>query len=49
MEKNGDLSIKSLHEIVKPEQFVLDSEHLTTILIAVPNNLLDDFHKIMKH
>lgn len=43
--KNGNLSIKSLHEIVKPEQFVLDSEHLTTILIAVPNNLLDDFHK----
>ncbi|CAX44017.1 V-ATPase C subunit, putative [Candida dubliniensis CD36] len=43
--KNGDLSIKSLHEIVKPEQFVLDSEHLTTILIAVPNNLLDDFYK----
>lgn len=41
--KNGDLSIKSLHEIVKPEQFVLDLEHLTTILIAVPNNLIDDF------
>ncbi|KAG7663155.1 VMA5 [[Candida] subhashii] len=41
--KNGDLSIKSLHEIVKPEQFVLDSEHLTTILIAVPNNLVNDF------
>ncbi|KAK6884888.1 V-type proton ATPase subunit C [Candida tropicalis] len=43
--KNGDLSIKSLHEIVKPEQFVLDSEHLTTILIAVPNNLVADFYK----
>lgn len=41
--KNGDLSIKSLHEIVKPEQFVLDSEHLTTILIAVPNSLVGDF------
>ncbi|EGW32908.1 vacuolar ATP synthase subunit C (V-ATPase C subunit) [Spathaspora passalidarum NRRL Y-27907] len=41
--KNGDLSIKSLHEIVKPEQFVLNSEHLTTILIAVPNNLVSDF------
>lgn len=41
--KNGDLSIKSLHEIVKPEQFVLDSEHLTTVLIAVPKNLIGDF------
>ncbi|ODV69208.1 ATPase, V1 complex, subunit C [Hyphopichia burtonii NRRL Y-1933] len=41
--KNGDLSIKSLHEIVKPEHFVLDSEHLTTILIAVPKNLIGDF------
>ncbi|KAI3406126.2 UGA2 [Candida oxycetoniae] len=41
--RNGDLSIKSLHEIVKPEQFVLDSENLVTILIAVPNNLVSDF------
>ncbi|KAK6465596.1 vacuolar ATP synthase subunit C (V-ATPase C subunit) [Scheffersomyces coipomensis] len=42
--KNGDLSIKSLHEIVKPDQFVLNSEHLTTILIAVPKNLVDDWN-----
>lgn len=41
--KNGDLSIKSLHELVKPEHFVLDSEHLTTILIAVPKSLKKDF------
>ncbi|WLF79715.1 Vacuolar ATP synthase subunit C [Lodderomyces elongisporus] len=41
--RNGDLSIKSLHEIVKPEQFVLDSENLVTILIAVPNNLVSEF------
>ncbi|CAK7896604.1 V-type proton ATPase subunit C [[Candida] anglica] len=41
--KNGDLSIKSLHDIVKPEQFVLDSDHLTTVLIAVPKNLISDF------
>lgn len=41
--KNGDLSIKSLHEIVRPEQFVLDSEHLATVLIAVPKNLKSDF------
>lgn len=43
--KNGDLSIKSLHEIVRPEQFVLDSDHLTTVLIAVPKSLVGDFHK----
>lgn len=43
--KNGDLSIKSLHEIVRPEHFVLDSDHLTTVLIAVPKNLVSDFHK----
>lgn len=43
--KNGDLSIKSLHEIVRPEHFVLDSDHLTTVLIAVPKTLVSDFHK----
>ncbi|KAM9888171.1 hypothetical protein OXX79_013097, partial [Metschnikowia pulcherrima] len=43
--KNGDLSIKSLHEIVRPEQFVLDSDHLTTVLIAVPKSLVGDFQK----
>jgi V-type H+-transporting ATPase subunit C len=41
--KNGDLSIRSLHDIVKPEQFVLNSEHLTTILVAVPNSMIKDF------
>ncbi|CAH6722670.1 V-type proton ATPase subunit C [[Candida] jaroonii] len=43
--RNGDLSIKSLHDIVKPEDFILDSENLTTILIAVPKNMNDDFKK----
>lgn len=43
--KNGDLSVKSLHEIVRPEHFVLGSEHLTTVLVAVPNALVDDFRK----
>lgn len=43
--KNGDLSIKSLHEIVRPEHFVLDSEHLTTVLVAVPSGLVGDFQK----
>lgn len=44
--KNGDLSIKSLHEIVRPDHFVLDSEHLTTVLIAVPKSLVSDFEKL---
>lgn len=43
--KNGDLSIKSLHEIVRPDHFVLDSDHLTTVLIAVPKALVSDFEK----
>lgn len=43
--KNGDLSIKSLHDIVKPDDFVLNSEHLTSILVAVPKNLNDEFKK----
>ncbi|SGZ54420.1 CIC11C00000003706 [Sungouiella intermedia] len=43
--KNGDLSIKSLHEIVRPEHFVLDSDHLTTVLVAVPKSLVSDFEK----
>lgn len=41
--RNGDLSIRSLHDIVKPEQFVLDSENLITVLVAVPKNLVKDF------
>lgn len=41
--KNGDLSIKSLHDIVKPEDFILGSENLTTVLVAVPKNLDSEF------
>ena len=43
--RNGDLSIRSLHDIVKPEQFVLDSEYLTTVVIAVPKASVGDFKK----
>lgn len=43
--KNGDLSIRSLHDIVKPEHFVLNSDHLTTILLAVPKSSVSDFQK----
>lgn len=43
--RNGDLSIKSLHDIVSPDDFILGSENLTTVLVAVPKNLNDDFKK----
>ncbi|SCU88789.1 LAME_0E01156g1_1 [Lachancea meyersii CBS 8951] len=43
--KTGDLSVRSLHDIVKPEDFVLGSDHLTTVLVAVPQNLRQEFQK----
>lgn len=41
--RNGDLSIRSLHDIVKPEQFVLDSENLDTVVVAVPKSSIKQF------
>lgn len=41
--KTGDLSVRSLHDIVKAEDFILDSDYLTTVLVAVPKNLKEDF------
>ncbi|KAG0656020.1 Vacuolar ATP synthase subunit C [Monosporozyma unispora] len=41
--KTGDLSVRSLHDIVKPQDFILNSEHLTTLLIAVPKSLQKSF------
>lgn len=41
--QTGDLSVRSLHDIVKPSDFVLNSEHLQTVLVAVPKNLQKDF------
>jgi V-type H+-transporting ATPase subunit C len=41
--QTGDLSVRSLHDIVSPSDFVLDSEHLQTVLIAVPKNLQSEF------
>ncbi|SMN22338.1 similar to Saccharomyces cerevisiae YKL080W VMA5 Subunit C of the eight-subunit V1 peripheral membrane domain of vacuolar H+-ATPase (V-ATPase) [Maudiozyma saulgeensis] len=43
--QTGDLSVRSLHDIVKPENFVLHSEHLTTILVAVPKALKGKFEE----
>ncbi|ESX01220.1 hypothetical protein KL918_002861 [Ogataea parapolymorpha] len=41
--QTGDLSVKSLHDIVRAEHFVLDSEHLQTVLLAVPKSVNDEF------
>ncbi|CCH57882.1 hypothetical protein TBLA_0A00810 [Henningerozyma blattae CBS 6284] len=41
--KTGDLSVRSLHDLVKPEDFILNSDHLTTVLIVVPKSLKHDF------
>lgn len=43
--KTGDLSVRSLHDIVKPEDFILNSEYLTTVLVAVPKSLKSTFEK----
>lgn len=41
--QTGNLSIKSLHDVVSAEDFVLDSEHLQTVLVAVPNQQSKEF------
>lgn len=41
--QDGDLSIKSLHSIVTRDDFILDSEHLTTLLLAIPLASKQDF------
>ncbi|RUP51066.1 ATPase, V1 complex, subunit C, partial [Jimgerdemannia flammicorona] len=41
--ETGNLAVKNLVGIVKKEHFVLDSEYLETILVAVPRNLYKDW------
>lgn len=41
--QTGDLSVKSLHDVVSKENFVLNSDHLKTVLIAVPTALKSNF------
>ncbi|GME98758.1 unnamed protein product [[Candida] boidinii] len=41
--QTGDLSVKSLHDIVKASDFVLDSEHLQTLLLVIPKSLQNQF------
>lgn len=41
--QNGDLSVKSLHGVVSKDDFVLGSDHLKTVLLAVPSSLESQF------
>lgn len=41
--QTGDLTIKSLHNLVKRSHFVLDSDHLETVLVVVPKNAKKEF------
>lgn len=41
--QTGNLSIRSLHDVVRRDQFVLDSEYLQTVLVAVPVQQKSDF------
>lgn len=40
----GSLLTKSLWDIVRKEQFVLDSEYLQTVLVVVPKSLNSEWH-----
>lgn len=42
---SGNLSIRNLGEVVKKEDFVLDSEYLTTVCVAVPKALNKDWNE----
>ncbi|KAJ3127310.1 Vacuolar ATP synthase subunit C [Nowakowskiella sp. JEL0407] len=39
----GNLTVRSLNDVVKKEYFVLDSEYLITVLVAVPRNAEKDW------
>ncbi|KAL6304224.1 hypothetical protein BKA93DRAFT_784421 [Sparassis latifolia] len=41
--KTGNLSVRSLADVVHRDNFVLDSEFLETVLVAVPRNLVKDW------
>ncbi|AAS52066.1 ADR146Cp [Eremothecium gossypii ATCC 10895] len=43
--ESGDLSVRALHDIVREEHCVLDSEYLTTALIAVPQARRPEFER----
>ncbi|KAJ3262918.1 Vacuolar ATP synthase subunit C [Chytriomyces hyalinus] len=41
--QTGNLSVRSVNDVVKKEYFVLDSEYLITVLVAVPKSLEKDW------
>ncbi|KAF9036462.1 ATPase, V1 complex, subunit C [Hymenopellis radicata] len=41
--KTGNLSVKSLADIVHKEDFVEDSEYLETLVVAIPKNLVKEW------
>ncbi len=43
--RTGNLSTKSLVNVVNPNALIRDSEYLDTHLIAVPNTVVKDFYK----
>merc|ERR1712241_705266 len=42
--QTGSLVTRNLGDLVKKEHFVLDSEYLTTLLVVVPLNMINDWH-----
>ncbi|KAJ3248103.1 Vacuolar ATP synthase subunit C [Chytriomyces hyalinus] len=41
--QTGNLSVRSVNDVVKKQYFVLDSEYLITVLVAVPKSLEKDW------
>ncbi|KAL0950894.1 hypothetical protein HGRIS_007653 [Hohenbuehelia grisea] len=42
--KMGNLSVRSLGDVVKKEDFIQDSEYMETLLVAVPKNLVKEWN-----
>ncbi|KAJ7630705.1 hypothetical protein FB45DRAFT_916318 [Roridomyces roridus] len=47
--KTGNLSLRSLVDVVSKEDFVQDSEYLETLLVAVPKANVKDWHAKYEH
>ncbi|KAJ3188827.1 hypothetical protein HDU85_004541 [Gaertneriomyces sp. JEL0708] len=41
--QTGNLAVRSLNDIVKKEHLVLDSEYLTTLIVAVPKSSINEW------
>ncbi|KAG5648157.1 hypothetical protein DXG03_006111 [Asterophora parasitica] len=47
--KMGNLSVRSLSDVVSKDDFVQDSEYLETLLVAVPRTLVKDWNVKYEH